>query len=842
MTVRQPDNAMKSTILFQNRRVVIGLLNRNLKTNLPTMKLIRRFSKALPSLVAFILGVEGHHVTAQELTHPIVFVTQTPEARDFTNIGSTFGNHRGAVASAPRGGDLWIRYTDGTLKNLTEAAGFGESGFQAAQSIAVRDPAVHWDGEKVLFSMVMGSPARQYLWEEYYWQMYEVTQLEPDMTPVITRVPNQPSSYNNVSPIYASDDQIIFTTDCPRNGERHLYPQLDEYEEAPTVSGLWKLNPATGETSLLDHSPSGVFDPSIDSFGRVIFSRWDHLQRDQQADADFYSEGAETYGTFNYTNESAEAEMLYRVRDEVFPEPRRRRTDLLSGTNLSGHSINLFFPWMVNQDGTELETLNHIGRHELHTYFESVFNDDDRLTDFARTPEVRESHGHIHNMFQIQEDPIRPGLFFGVDAPEFQTHSAGMIFTLDGAPETNVEQMRVTYISPPESRVYTEGNVAGHPGLFRNPLPTVGGALLAVHTEESRADANEGTRALPQTRYDFRIKTLQASGDHWVAGEPLTDGIIESLSWFDPDVRVTYEGPMWELSPVELRARIRPEVEAVELGEPERLAFEEADVAVEQLKQFLANEDLALVVSRNVTTRDDADQQQPYLLKVPGENGASSVPEGDGTAYEISHLQFFQGDQIRGIGLFEPNGDPRSGRRVLAQTMHDESAMRYLPEEIFPGSVRLGTDGSMAAVVPAQRALSWQLLSPEGSPVVRERYWLTFQPGEIRTCTSCHGLNDRDQMGQTVPTNTPRALVDLLGLLKTAIAADPVVPSLQIRGLGEEGIELRWTDASGSVVCESTEGLNPASWQPIDESPEQLGDQRILRLRSEDRKRFFRLR
>ena len=40
-----------------------------------------------------------------------------------------------------------------------------------------------------------------------------------------------------------------------------------------------------------------------------------------------------------------------------------------------------------------------------------------------------------------------------------------------------------------------------------------------------------------------------------------------------------------------------------------------------------------------------------------------------------------------------------------------------------------------------------------GTGVVRERYWLSFQPGEIRVCTSCHGLNSKDQAGQSTPTN-----------------------------------------------------------------------------------------
>ena len=58
--------------------------------------------------------------------------------------------------------------------------------------------------------------------------------------------------------------------------------------------------------------------------------------------------------------------------------------------------------------------------------------------------------------------------------------------------------------------------------------------------------------------------------------------------------------------------------------------------------------------------------------------------------------------------------------------------------------------------------MTWQLTDAEGNGVVRERYWVTFQPGEIRVCTSCHGLNDPDQSQQTQPTNPPKALLTLL--------------------------------------------------------------------------------
>ena len=177
----------------------------------------------LPTM--FVARAHSSDTTA---ANPILFVTQVPVPADFTTIGSVFGNHRANLDAVTRGGDLWIRYPDGTLKNLTAAAGYGDVGRQGANAIAVRDPAVHWDGQKALFSMVVGAPTRQYQVESYYWQLYEISGLGKNETPVITKVPNQPVNFNNISPIYGTDDRIIFTTDRPRNGERQLYPQLDE--------------------------------------------------------------------------------------------------------------------------------------------------------------------------------------------------------------------------------------------------------------------------------------------------------------------------------------------------------------------------------------------------------------------------------------------------------------------------------------------------------------------------------------------------------------------------------------------------------------------------------------
>ena len=105
--------------------------------------------------------------------------------------------------------------------------------------------------------------------------------------------------------------------------------------------------------------------------------------------------------------------------------------------------------------------------------------------------------------------------------------------------------------------------------------------------------------------------------------------------------------------------------------------------------------------------------------------------------------------------------EARPGRRVLARVLHDPTTLAAnLPSAGPPGSVAAAADGSIAAFVPARRALSWQLTDPQGVAVVRERYWLTFQPGEVRVCGSCHGLSELDQAGAGQPQNTPQALVE----------------------------------------------------------------------------------
>ena len=607
-------------------------------------------------------------------------------------------------------------------------------------------------------------------------------------TPVITKVLNQPANFNNVSPIYGTDDHIIFTSDRPRNGAGNLYPQLDEYEEAPTVTGLWNLDPVSGALFMMNQAPSGDFTPILDSFGRVIFTQWDHMQRDQQADADKYDGGS--YGTFNWSDETATSIRL-KSRGEIYPEPRVAQE---APANTNTFSFNQFFPWQIHEDGSAPETLNHIGRHELSGYFAQTFTNDPNLQEYYGQ-RARFNPNPINNLLQIKEDPSNPGKYYGIDAPEFRTHAAGQVVSLTAPPTLDADHIAVSYLTHRRTSSFTNQPIAGQDtGHYRDPLPLSDGTLIAAHTDETDQEANSG----PST-YDFRLKLLTLSGSYYVAlaGNTLTSGISKSINYWDPDTKMTFSGNLWELQPVEVVARTRPTKLTSTLGTPEQQAFNQAGVNVTQLQNYMKQNNLALIVSHNVTTRDDFDFQQPFNLRIPG--GVQTLGAG-GKIYDIRFLQLFQADQLRGLGA-------KAGRRVLAQLMHDTTAQILNPSAGNPASsVTVGTDGSMAAFVPARRAMTWQLTSPTGAPVVRERFWLTFQPGEIRVCASCHGVNDKDQAGNPPPVNRPLALVGLLQRWKKIITAPPALTV--ISGATGDGFILEsGENTSVGATMNSTSGV-----------------------------------
>ena len=722
---------------------------------------------------------------AVPLPNPVVFVTQVPIPRElnssvsntFLSVVTLFGNHLADTAHAARGGDLMLLTTNGGLVNLTRAAGFGTSGTQDHLGISVRDPMIHWSGTRMLFSMVVGAPANPADNSVFHWQLFELTNLDAvvaqtNTVPAIVAVPNQPTNYNNISPCYSPDGRIIFTSDYPFEGRSYLYPQRDEYKAAPSVTGTFSLA-TTGNLRLLEHLPSGAFNPFVDSFGRLIVTRWDHLVQDGNATGDRL--GRSTNGPVTFSDELSTASVLSSNALETFPEPVDFDLAYAAQLGVNPNGFNLFLPWALDPAGGNEEVLNHVGRHELIPSLQQSFPADLNLVSFTNFAN-RAAYGiltantnYFNSFLQITEDPRTNGLYWGVDAQDISifggTHSAGQILTLTGPPSLNPTGMVISYVTPKNG-----ANGPNSLGLFRNPLPMSDGTLLACFTPTRTSlnfgfDTNTGTAAFPVSTYQFRLMTLARSGAFWTTNLLVTRGLTNSAIYWDGSTRVNFNGPLWELQPVEVRSRPMPVPVTTGVAPIEQQVFAEEGVDLPTFQADLAKRGLALSVSRNVTARDSADRQQPYNLHVPG--GVQTLGPNTGRIYDITHLQFLQADYLRGYNLGSATVQP--GRRVLATPMHDAAGFNVPSQAANPplGGTQIQPDGSQATILPAGRALTWQMTGLTNESVVKERFWLTFRPGEVRTCANCHGINAHDQAGNASPTNAPLALRQLLRFWRT---------------------------------------------------------------------------
>jgi hypothetical protein len=781
---------------------------------------------------------------AAALPNPIIFVTQTPTTRGEPDIGTitgTFTTHLTTIISAPRGGSLHILYPDGTLRDLladalAEACASGRptcdpngafklgSANLLVNGYAVREPTVHWDGDKVLFSLVTKVTTQRFqlIPSSTRWQMYEIAGLAKGSAPVLTKVPNQPAEYNNVAPAYGSDDQIFFASDRPITGNPIHYPQIEEYESGHTVSGLWKLNPTDGTLTLLDHSPSGLFTPFVDSFGQVIFTRWDHLAQDQQAFRAFrkllepgYDEFFRAY-TYEHENDVGESKrelvsdffvrkialntpqtdlQAWGVGETVIPEYLDQHPLLSSpafasrngqvyGTlngrtlryftptnkygRLNGSKFNLFLPWQINQDGSGDETFRHIGRHELGVFSPANYIDDPALRDLS-VDEKLTPLAKLAGYFNVVEVPttVAPGggTYIGAVSPEFNGHTSGFILRMRDKEQRIHENglaVEFTKLTSPDSQT-----------RYRNPVMLADGTLIAS-VDEVPVNV-KGTIQPPSERMKFRLYRLKLGADGmYEPDQQLTTGNSRTFQYWDPDTLQSWNGRLWEISPVEVRARPRPP-RAVEppMPAPEATAFTQAGVDPSAFRQFLRDNDLALIVARDVTRRDQDDNQQPSNLRVDPQNvpagkvGAQTLRTGQAGArvYDVAKVQMYQNDLVRGylayntgsLGTFKDGG-----RRGLARPLNHAAAVAANPTSTGVPGTRIAFDGSMAMFVPARRALVWTLADRDDIPIVRERYWLTFASGEVRVCASCHGVNSKSQSGGTAASQVPQALVDLL--------------------------------------------------------------------------------
>jgi hypothetical protein len=349
-------------------------------------------------------------------------------------------------------------------------------------------------------------------------------------------------------------------------------------------------------------------------------------------------------------------------------------------------------------------------------------------------------------------------------------------------------------------------------GAYRTPIPMSDGSLIAAFTAAPNLDSNQGTPTRPRSLYNFRLMKLVKSGAVWTTNQFLTGGLTNLAVYFSGSLLVTNTNVLWELQPVEIATRPAPPSQgSAPVASIEAQVFAEEGVTITDMQSWLRSNDLALLVSRNVTMRDRADREQPFNLRVPG--GVQTLgTNAPGNIYDISYIQFMQADQLRGLTYNTTN--PVPGRRVLAMPMHDAAATNHnVPiTNNIPGATRLGLDGSQATFVPARRALSHQTTDNTGQHVVRERYWITYQAGEIRTCAVCHGLNTLSQANTPLPTNSPAALRSLLRYWKDKTGYAKVLSAGQTNGGFRVNVSGGTTRTN---VLEASSDLTANAWSPI---------------------------
>ena len=76
-------------------------------------------ASACLALAGVASGARRARVDVASVAPTVMFVTQVPFGGDFASGNAVFGNHLPYTGNMSRGGDLWIRYGDGTTRNLT---------------------------------------------------------------------------------------------------------------------------------------------------------------------------------------------------------------------------------------------------------------------------------------------------------------------------------------------------------------------------------------------------------------------------------------------------------------------------------------------------------------------------------------------------------------------------------------------------------------------------------------------------------------------------------------------------------------------------------------------------
>ena len=182
-----------------------------------------------------------------ELRHPLVFVTRAQYRPDHHNTATMFQTGEVNTGSFVGGG---------ALKLLDVASDQSRTLVDVPQGIA-RDPEVHYDGQRLLFSM------RRDIRDDYH--IYEVG-IEGQALRQLTKLPG----VSDIDPLYLPTDEILFSGTrepkyCMCN--RHIMANLCLMDaDGANVTQIGRNTLFEGHGALLPD-------------GRVLYDRWEYVDR-----------------------------------------------------------------------------------------------------------------------------------------------------------------------------------------------------------------------------------------------------------------------------------------------------------------------------------------------------------------------------------------------------------------------------------------------------------------------------------------------------------------------------------------------------------------------------------
>jgi hypothetical protein len=248
-----------------------------------TLATISQADRQLPSGESFSNKIESLRLAIEDLIQ--TFGDQYPDGQAYLNRlrsvdGEGFAKlQREALLANPLVSDQPLLYvvrapdTNGThgyvephafakqgasLKLLDVSNGAGKTIVETADGI-IRNPCVHFDGRRVLFAMSGGK-----------YENFNIFEVDLDSPAMDVKQLTNMSDVSDVDPIYMADDSIVFSS----NRDLKFIPC-----DLQMVPQLFRMYPDGANVHQITRSTALENQVSLMPDGRVLYSRWDYVDR-----------------------------------------------------------------------------------------------------------------------------------------------------------------------------------------------------------------------------------------------------------------------------------------------------------------------------------------------------------------------------------------------------------------------------------------------------------------------------------------------------------------------------------------------------------------------------------